>query len=62
MPGLSWGGTVLLLLASAVGLAHCSDCGAVKNLVVDWHKDPTDARKSKLAAEVARVTGTCTYL
>ena len=52
---------MLLLLASAVGLAHC-DCGAVENLVVEWDKDPTDARKSKLAAEVARVTGTCTYL
>ena len=61
MPGLSWGGTVLLLLASAVGLVHC-DCGAVGNLVVEWDTDPTDARKSTLAAEVARVTGTCTYL
>ena len=61
MPGLSWGGTVLLLLASAVGLVHC-DCGAVENLVADWHGDPTDARKSKLAAEVARVNSTCTRL
>ena len=52
---------MLLLLASAVGLAHC-DCGAVGSLVVDWDKDPTDARKSNLAAEVARVTGSCTYL
>ena len=50
------------MLASAVGLAHCSDCGAVGNLVVEWDTDPTDARKSTLAAEVARVTGTCTYL
>ena len=61
MPGLPWGGTVLLLLASTVGLVHC-DCGAVGNLVVEWDTDPTDARKSTLAAEVARVTGTCTYL
>ena len=61
MPGLSWGGTVLLLLASAVGLVHC-DCGAVGNLVVDWSKNQTDARKSKLAAEVARVNSTCTQL
>ena len=52
---------MLLLLASAVGLVHC-DCGAVAYLVVDWHKDPTDARKSTLAAEVARVNSTCTRL
>eukprot|EP01048_Picozoa_sp_COSAG05_P009123 COSAG05_NODE_729_length_7683_cov_4.662843_8_plen_84_part_01 len=35
MPGLSWGGTLLLLLASAVGLAHC-DCKLPYIIIHVW--------------------------